>query len=88
MLPVFFATDRPNYTRWLTVHVAELKSQPDTNPSFYEEFCNGNFVVNRTGVNFASVSPNMALEQSFNRDVKCDGGLVGITTNSNARNGT
>lgn len=86
MLPVFFATDKPNYSRWLTVHVAEMKSLPDTNPQLYEEFCKGNFVVNRSGASFASVSPDMALEQSLNRDVKCDGGLVGITTNANARN--
>lgn len=33
-----------------------------------------------------SVSPDMALEQSLNRDVKCVGELIGVSNEDNGRN--
>ena len=86
MIPLFFATSRLKYSKWLSVHVEEMKALPTTAPKVHEEFLKGNFVVRRTTRRFSSVSPDMALEQTLNKDVKNHGGIIGISNKDNARN--
>ena len=38
MLPWFFAYDRPNYSRFLSLYWADMIKLPDTHPSIYEQF--------------------------------------------------
>jgi len=85
MIPYFFQAVRVNYFRWLSVHVYDLLRLEKTHPSIYEQFCYGRLVVNRTRNRFSAVSGDHALEQTLNKDVKCDGGLIGQTKNSKSR---
>ena len=86
MIPVFFATDRQNYARWLSIHVHDMKGLEKRAPAVHSEFANGNFTVKRSAKKFSAVSADMALEQSINRDVKCQGGLIGKSSTDSARN--
>ena len=85
LLPLFFAADRLRYARWLSLHVLEMEQLPFSAPAVYDEFVKGNFVVRRSLNTFSSVSGDMAPEQSLNRDVKYDGGLIGRANKDNAR---
>ena len=76
----------PLFSKWLSVHVEEMKALPTTAPEVHEEFLKGNFVVRRTTRRFSSVSPDMALEQTLNKDVKNHSGNNGIPNKDNARN--
>ena len=86
MIPVFFATDRQNYARWLSIHVHDMKGLEKRAPAVHSEFANGNFTVKRSAKKFSAVSADMALEQSINRDVKCQGRLIGKSSTDSARN--
>ena len=85
MIPYFFATDRVRYSQWLSIHSHDLTRIQSKWPSLRSHLESGKFVVNRTQNKFSSVPPDQALEQSLYKDVKCAGGLVGQTTNDNAR---
>ena len=81
----FFAHDKINYARMIPVYLAKIASLNDINPRLYEEFTNGNWVVNKTQpVPFCAVGGDNALEH-LNRSMKVSGGLVGFTLNANAR---
>ena len=80
----FFAHDKINYGRMIPVYLAEMASLKDTDPRLYEEFTNGNWVVNKNlEVPFRAVRGDNALEH-LNRSMKVSGGLVGITLNAGA----
>ena len=54
---------------------------PDTHPQLYQEFLNGNHTVSRAKSEsmFNTVSTDMALEQSSNKDMKTKGGIIGFS---------
>ena len=79
MIPHFFSMDRPNYSRWLPVYIADMQQLDKTHPRVYEEFMRGNHTISRSGQPFTQVSTDMALEQSINLDSKTKGGIIGIT---------
>ena len=81
MLPSFFALDHLNYAKWLSVHLKDLKSLSSTNPTIYEAFLEGNFVVTKTLRNFSSIPIDYAYEQKI-RLVKEDGGAIRLTENT------
>lgn len=85
MLPVMFAFDRINYARWLPVYIYDMLNLPDTALPVYEQFKDGAFSVNRTGKSFAGVSTDQVLEQTLNKDSKTAGGLIGISSDEEAR---
>ena len=66
MTPHFFAMDRPNYSRWLPVYLADMNLLPVTHPIVHHEFTMGNHAVSRSCQPFAQVWTDMALEQSIN----------------------
>ena len=81
----FFAHDRLNYARMIPLYLAEMKMLNESDPEIYEEFLEGNWVVNKNpDVPFCALGADHALEQ-INRSMKVSGGLVGITLNPNAR---
>ena len=43
----FFPHDKFNYARMIPVYLAEMASFKDTDSCLYEEFTNGNWVVNK-----------------------------------------
>ena len=62
-----------------------LSSLKVSDPEIYEEFIQGNWVVNKNAeVPFCAVGADNALEHK-NRSMKVSGGLVGITLNEAAR---
>ena len=80
----FFAYDKLNYARRIPLYLAEMKALKHTDPLIWEEFQNGNWVVNKTSIPFCAIGADYALEH-LNRGMKVAGGLVGITLNENAR---
>lgn len=80
----FFAHDMLNYARMIPVYLAEMKMLQESEPEIYEEFQQGNWVVNKNlHVPFCAIGADNALEH-VNRSMKVSGGLVGITLNPNA----
>jgi hypothetical protein len=84
MLPLFFAFDRPNYSRWVAIYISDMHLLPETAPEVYQQFVSGNHVVARSVNKFCQVSTDMALEQSVNRDSKTKGGIIGLTKKTEA----
>ena len=81
----FFAHDKINYARMIPVYLAEMSSLNEADPEIYEEFIQGNWVVNKNAqVPFCAVGADNAHEH-INRSMKVSGGLIGITLNEAAR---
>lgn len=81
----FFAHDMLNYARMIPVYIAEMGSLKESSPEVYEEFVNGNWVVNKNSeAPFCAIGADTALE-NVNRSMKVTGGLIGITQNPSAR---
>ena len=69
----------------IALYLAEMKMLKATDPELYQEFVEGNWVVNKNpDVSFCALGADHALEQ-INRSMKVSVGLVGITLNPNAR---
>lgn len=55
---------------------------PISHPRFHEHLERGAWTVQRLDENpFSSIPADQAIEQTFNRQSKCSGGLVGFTLN-------
>eukprot|EP00733_Pompholyxophrys_punicea_P000439 Pompholyxophrys_punicea_v1_NODE_121_length_3355_cov_8.294759.p1 type:complete len:312 gc:universal NODE_121_length_3355_cov_8.294759:1498-2433(+) len=74
---LFFALDKPNYARWLPVHIQSMRTLP---VSIQSEFQKGNFTVSKSVRKFSAIAIDQTHEQT-NKFVKSDGGVVGITEN-------
>ena len=59
--------------------VEKMRKLPTEHPEIYEEFVNGQFVVQMHPGSFKTTSPGMKLEQTINRSQKSSGGIVGQT---------
>lgn len=79
MVPHFFCMDRPNYSRWLPVYLADMRLLEESAADVHYEFMQGNHAVSRSSQPFSQVWTDMALEQSVNLDSKTKGGIVGIS---------
>ena len=74
-----------NYARMIPVYLAEMNALKESDPAIYEEFQDGNWMVNKNScVSFCALGADNALEH-VNRSMKVSGGLIGITLNPNAR---
>ena len=81
----FFAHDMLNYARVIPVYLAEMQMLHESDPEIYEEFKQGNWVVNKNScVPFCEIGADNALE-NVNQSMKVTGVLVGITLNPTAR---
>ncbi len=76
----FFALDRTNYARWISVHLKDLLELKTRHPDLYQEFKNGKFTAQITTKSFSAMALDQAHEQ-LNSFVKGDGGAVGLTEN-------
>ena len=81
LAPWFFALDHPNYARWVPVHIRDMASLDKMHPEVAAEFLEGKFVVHKTQHSFSGIPLDQAHEQN-NKQVKGDGGAVGLTENS------
>ena len=85
MVPWFFAYDRINYSRYLPVYIHEMTALRNTHPDVHHAFCEGEFVVQRrVDKGFCGTACDQVIEQTFNRDSKTKGGMIGITQNRSA----
>lgn len=82
-MPWFFALEHPNYSRWLSVHVRDMKQLPFMHPREYENFMKGCFAFNKTTNSFSALAIDHNHEQ-HNAVLKSDGGIIGITENPSA----
>src|SRR6218665_3406673 len=83
LIPWFFALDRTNYARWLSVHIRDMVDLPNANREVFNHFNLGKFTVKRTSSKFSSMSIDQAHEQ-LNAVVKGDGGVIGLTENDSS----
>ena len=78
LVPLFFALDHVNYSRWLPVHIRDMKMLPK---SIKEEFANEcHWVLSKTNNTFSTIPVDQAHEQE-NAYVKGSGGCIGLTEN-------
>jgi hypothetical protein len=64
LLPWFFALDKVNYARWLTVHLHDMMSLGETCAAIEECFEEGFFVVRKTQRKFSALAIDHAHEQN------------------------
>ena len=83
IVPWFFALGHTNYARWIPVHLRDMNSLKCNQPSVYDYFQKGKFVVQKTTRSFSAIAIDQAHEQN-NAVVKGDGGAVGLTENASA----
>ena len=86
MLPWIFAYDRVNYSRYLPVYWMEMHDLGHTHPLIYQQFMEGEFVVQRSEKPFAQMPCDQTIEQTANRDSKTKGGMTGFTTSKGTVN--
>ena len=79
MTPYFFQFDRPNYSRWLPVYLADMYNLPEHHPKVHQESVNGNHSVSRSGNPFSRLLTDMAPEQPTNQDSNTKGEIIGIS---------
>ena len=77
LAPYFFALDHPNYSRLIAIHLRDIGS---LDKSLQEEFCKGNWVVQKTNKRFSTIPVDQNHEQN-NRLIKTTGGFIGLTEN-------
>ena len=83
IMPYFFANDNTHYSRWGTVHLHDMLDLKENDPSIYDEFVKGNFVLHESSRIFSGIALDQAHEHN-NRFVKSDGGVIGITEHETA----
>ena len=83
MLPWMFALDHCHYARWMSVFVHDLEDLPSTHPHIFKNFMEGRFVVTKSNRKFSSIGEDQAHEQN-NKQIKADGGVIGILDNEAA----
>ena len=83
IVPWFFALDRTNYSRWLSVHIKDMLELQEKHPALLQSFVDGKFTVTKTSHAFSAISLDQAHEQN-NALVKGEGGAVGLTESPSA----
>ena len=78
LTPLFFALDHVNYSRWMPVHIRDMKSLPTAIKEEFKE--RSHWVLSKTTNTFSSIPFDQAHEQE-NKIVKGSGGAVGLTKN-------
>jgi hypothetical protein len=70
MLPYLVAAGHHNYSNALPLFLQEMNTLDEFAPDVYEAFKAGHFTVRTTEGSFNGVPADMALEQTYNKDVK------------------
>ena len=85
MLPWFHAYDHTNYARYPSYYWADMATLEERHPDAYRQLCEGNFVVQRSNsIGFSQTSVDQTIEQTFNRDTKTKGGIIGFSLKKGA----
>ena len=56
LIPWFFALDRTHYSRWLTVHLNDMKSLKSINPLVAGMFEEGKFTIKKSNRLFSAIA--------------------------------
>lgn len=81
IVPWFFALDHQNYARWVSIHIRDMESLPESILKEFED--NSHWVINKTNNRFSKIPIDQAHEQN-NKIAKGSGGAVGLTENPSA----
>ena len=81
MLPYFFATNKVNYSRWMSVYILDMMKLP---VEVQSAFFRGEFAIRQTNGPFKGIWSDMATEKTVIRDSKGRSGIVGITQKKSA----
>ena len=76
-LHIFAAFDATNYLRWCSIYIEDMRHLPQTAPSVYENFLQGNFSIQDKQGHFNAVGGDQKLEQTINLSSKCCDGIIG-----------
>jgi hypothetical protein len=79
----FFALDRTNYARWLSVHLRDMCELANLHPDTYSEFVQDKFTVHKTANRFSAIATDHVHEQ-LTAVIKGDNGIIGLTENDSA----
>ena len=78
LVPLFFALDHLNYSRWLPVHIRDMRTLPKSIKEEFEKGCL--WVHSKTNNTFSTIPVDQAHEQE-NAYVKGSGGCIGLIEN-------
>ena len=78
-IPLFFAFDRVNYSRWMPLYFDDCLKLRETFPLIHEQFLNGDFTVQHSRRPCSAIPIDQALEKAYNKTAKGKGGIIGIT---------
>ena len=81
---VFFSMDRIRYKRLWPRYIADMRDLKTNYPQTWKELQTGNISVTKSSIPFVSIGADHACEH-INKMMKIHSGLVGISTNANAR---
>ena len=77
----FLAYDRVNYSRFLTVYLAEMRNLPSKHPAAHQVLYAGEFVVQQRAKIFSQSAIDQTIKQTVNRSTKSKGGIIGYSLN-------
>ena len=70
----FFALDRQNYARMITLYLLEMRHLKTSDPDIWQRFKEGQFVDNKSRIPFFALGADEALSTKID-DLKCKVGL-------------
>ena len=68
IIPIFFAANRPNYSRWMVRYYLNLVNVDETHPGVRDLLKNGAMSIRRTHKSFSRSAVDLTLEQTINAD--------------------
>ena len=83
-IPLFFAFDRTNYSRWTPLCYEDCLKLPEVFPEIHAEFSQGRFVVIQTKRCGSGIPINQVLEKEYNKPAKGPGGVTGFSNRKEA----
>ena len=75
-LPIFAATGHTNYSKSVYLHLQTMRNLHLDRPNVFELFTHGRHVIRRADRNWAGIPPDLLIEQTLMRTMKCSGGLT------------
>ena len=86
IIPIFFAANRPNYSRWMVRYYLNLVNVDNTHPGVRDLLENGAMSIRRTDKSFSRSSVDLTLEQTINADAASrKTGIVAFSSSESAR---
>ena len=77
-MSLLLGPDSTNYLRWGTVNLEDARNLPETAPSVFRNFSEGqSFSIKDKPGRFSAVGGDQKLEQTINLSSKCSDGVIG-----------